>query len=406
MIEKRVIRLQRKAKEHRGPADEATIRRQIEEFTPLMTNADPRAVLHLDTTKLSFHKERVEAWRRGEHVAPLLIDTALTQKCSYSCTFCFAGLQQLDSTPVSWERHEMFLEDCAEIGVKAISLVSDGESTECPHFVDFVLKAKSLGLDIAVGTNGLKLTRLDELAEALTYIRININAASPSRNAKIMGTSVANHHKVLANIAELVRIKREGGYPVTIGLQQVLLPEYADQVLPLAILGRSLGVDYLVIKHCSDDENGRLGVDYGWYKSELAQDLFQAAERITTPTYSVQAKWSKFKTGSDRTYSRCFGTPLLLQMSGSGVIAPCGSFFSDKYRSFHIGDIKTTRFKEIWQSEAYKKITSHLASDQFDPRRQCASLCLQDKVNEALFDWVEHGTPIPDSPTQAHRNFI
>ena len=46
-----------------------------------------------------------------------------------------------------------FLEDCAEIGVKGISFVSDGESTISP-----VCKAckygYELGLSMAVGTNG------------------------------------------------------------------------------------------------------------------------------------------------------------------------------------------------------------------------------------------------------------
>jgi len=44
-------------------------------------------------------------------------------------------------------------------------------------------------------------------------------------------------------------------------LQMVLMPEYADQIIPLARLGKELRPDYLVIKHCSDDEDGSLGVD-------------------------------------------------------------------------------------------------------------------------------------------------
>ena len=127
---------------------------------------------------------------------------------------------------------------------------------------------------------------------------------------------------------------------VTIGLQMVLLPEYADQVIPLALLGKELGVDYTIIKHCSDDENGRLGVDYSWYKSETAMDLLTTAESLSTQSYSVQVKWSKISTGRDRKYSKCFGTPLLLQMSGTGIVAPCGSFFHKRYGRFHIGDIK------------------------------------------------------------------
>ena len=378
---------------------------------------DPRARFHLDTTKVAFHKDRVEAWLRGEHVAPITIDMALTQKCSYACTFCYAGLQQNPSAPVSWETYERFLDDCVEIGhkpgegVKAISLVSDGESTENPYYAQFIMKGRANGIDMASGTNGLKLNKdeMPELVDALTYLRININAASPSSYAEIMGTSEKNYDKVIENIRELVRLKAERKSNVTIGLQMVLLPEYADQVIPLALLGRQLGVDYTVIKHCSDDENGRLGVDYDWYKSDLANRLLKSAEALSTENYSVQVKWSKILTGRDRKYSRCFGTPLLLQMSGTGIVAPCGSFFHNRYQRFHIGDIKQMRFKDIWASEAYKEVMGHLASDEFDARRQCATLCLQDKVNEVLNDLVVNGMQLPDisgKQLPMHLNFI
>ncbi len=378
---------------------------------------DPRARFHLDTTKIAYHRERVEAWLRGERVAPITVDMALTQKCSYACTFCYAGLQQNPSAPVPWSVYEGFLDDCVEIGhrpgagVKAISLVSDGESTENPDYYNFIRKAKANGIDIASGTNGLRLKKeeMPSLVDSLTYLRFNFDAAEPHAYAQIMGTAEKNYHKVIENIREVVRLKKERRADVTIGLQMVLLPEYADQVIPLALLGKELGVDYTVIKHCSDDENGRLGVDYDWYKSEIAEGLLKTAEALSTPTYSVQAKWSKIQTGRERKYSKCFGTPLLLQMSGTGIVAPCGSFFHKRYGRYHIGDIKEERFRDIWASATYTEVMTYLASDKFDPRRECATLCLQDKVNEALFDLVERSIPLPDVTGKSqpmHVNFI
>lgn len=383
----------------------------------LNENIDPRARFHLDTTKIAYHQGRVEAWRRGERVAPITIDMALTQKCSYACTFCYAGLQQNPSSPVPWEVYENFLDDCVEIGhmpgegVRGISLVSDGESTENPDFCKFIRKAKANGIDIASGTNGFKLKQEDLpiLVDSLTYLRFNFDAAEPVAYAQIMGTSEKSYYKVVENVREVVRLKRERDSNITIGLQMVLLPEYADQVIPLALLGKELGVDYTVIKHCSDDENGRLGVDYDWYKSDLAEKLLKTAEALSTPEYSVQAKWSKIRTGRDRKYSKCFGPPLMLQMSGTGIVAPCGSFFHKRYGRYHIGDIKEQRLRDIWASDAYLEVMGYIASDKFDPRKECATLCLQDKVNEALFDLVERDIPLPDVAGKAipmHVNFI
>ena len=409
----REIKLHRKAQDFRGAAPDALLLQQMKAVEPMLDRTiDPRKHLNLDGTKLALHRERVEAWRRGEFVAPITIDMALTQRCSYSCTFCYAGLQQNPQAPVEWPVYERFLEEAAELGVKAISLVSDGESTENPDFVKFVMKAKAVGLDVAVGTNGLRLdqfgvTGMEALLDSLTYLRFNFNAAHPARYAEIMGTSEKNYHKVVGTIKMMTAMKRARGNECTIGLQQVLMPEYADEVLPLALLSRSLGADYLVIKHCSDDENGRLGVDYDWYKSEIAERLFDTAEALSQRQGCIiQAKKTKFKTGRDRRYSRCYGTPLLLQISGSGVVAPCGSFFHSRYANRHIGDLKTSSLRSILESDRYRKIINTLASNSFDPRKECATLCLQDKVNEALFDLIHYDTELPPAIDNAHRNFV
>lgn len=74
-------------------------------------------------------------------------------------------------------------------------------------------------------------------------------------------------------------------------MQMVLMPEFKDQIIPLTKLGKELGVDYLVIKHCSDDENSTLGVDYSKY--ETLVDLLKEAESYSTENYQVSAKWSK-----------------------------------------------------------------------------------------------------------------
>ena len=107
--------------------------------------------LILDGTKLSWHLERVEQWERGERIAPITIDMALTRACNYSCGFCYAMFQENDRSIITDKVINDFLEDCAEIGVKGISFVSDGESTISPVFINACKKGHELGLSMAVG---------------------------------------------------------------------------------------------------------------------------------------------------------------------------------------------------------------------------------------------------------------
>ena len=118
-----------------------------------------------------------------------------------------------------------------------------------------------------------------------------------------MGCKVEDYYTVCDIIAECTKIKRELNLPVTIGMQMVFMPEFADQVIPLAKLGKKLGVDYLVIKHCSDDEEGSVGVAYDKY-SEYT-DILKQSENLSDDIYLVKVKWSKILSGPKRIYSRC-----------------------------------------------------------------------------------------------------
>lgn len=364
--------------------------------------------LILDGQKLLWHRDRVEAWMRGERIAPITIDCALTRRCTYKCTYCYGQLQYNDEKAMTKDVIFRFLDDAAEIGVKAISFVSDGESTCSPHLYDAILRGKANGLDMALGTNGylLKPDRYEEILPALTYLRFNTSAGDRDRYAEIHGVDGKCFDRVCRNVAEAVRVKREMGLAVTIGLQMVLMPSLADQIMPIARLGAELGVDYTVIKHCSDDENGSLGIDYGAY--EALVPVLKEAEALSTPDYLVKVKWSKVLSGGTRCYSRCYGPPFILQMSGSGLVAPCGMLFNEKYSRYHIGNIVEQSFKEIWQSDRYWEVMDLIASDEFDARTMCGTLCLQHKVNECLWELEDEGAVLPHESglEPQHVNFI
>ncbi len=364
--------------------------------------------LILDGTKIAWHQDRIKAWERGERIAPITIDMALTRACNYGCHYCYAMMQENERHPITREVMMDFLEDCAELGVKAISFVSDGESTISPAFVDSVVRGSELGLSMAVGSNAYVLNehKLRQVLPHLTYLRVNITAGERRRYAEIMGVPEKFFDQVCRNIRDMVRIKKEMGLPVTIGLQMVLMPQYEDQILPLARLGKELRPDYLVIKHCSDNEDGFLGVDYDGYQKLYSK--LREAEALSDEGYQVAVKWSKIEAKGTRRYQRCYGPPFLIQLSGSGLVAPCGMLFNEKYKKFHVGNITRERFKDIVRSDRYWEVMNYLASPDFNAQKMCGSLCLQHKVNEQLDGYMkgEHALERPAGPPPAHLNFI
>ena len=186
----------------------------------------------------------------------------------------------------------------------------------------------------------------------------------------------------------------------------LLLPENKGEVKILANICKDIGVDYTVIKHCSDDENGSLGVNYEKY--EKLVDLLKEAEEYSDENYQVKAKWSKILSNGKRKYSRCYGAPFIMQFSGSGLVAPCGMLFNERYKKYHIGNIVDTSFKEIWKSDRYWEVINLIASEKYDAKTMCGSLCLQHKVNESLWDLKESGIALRNGTGEipAHVNFI
>jgi MoaA/NifB/PqqE/SkfB family radical SAM enzyme len=373
-----------------------------------MTGMTEHTELILDGTKIAWHRDRVDAWRRGDRIAPITIDMALTRACNYACHFCYAMLQENDRKQITKKVIFDFLDDCAEIGVKGISFVSDGESTISPVFIDAVRHGHSLGLSMACGTNGFVLNRrkLEEVLPHLTYLRVNISAGERDRYSEIMGVKPSYFDRVVQNIRDMVAVKRLGNLPVTIGMQMVLMPQYRDQILPLARLGKELQPDYLVIKHCSDNEDGDLGVDYGAY-ADLYGTLRQA-EHFSDENYKVAVKWSKIDAGDKRDYQRCYGAPFMIQISGSGLVAPCGMLFNERYKKFHIGNIVDARFKDLWSSDAYWEVMNLLASDAFNAQTMCGTLCLQHVVNDSLDKFIKGRSDLtaPAGASPQHINFI
>jgi len=364
--------------------------------------------LIMDGHKLNWHLDRVAQWNRGERIAPILIDMALTKGCDAKCTFCYAWMQKNRGKAITETVMDNFMDDCERMGVRAVSLLSDGESVLSPVYVHTIKAAAEHGIPIASGSNCHRLTpdKQEEVLKHLSYVRINFPAGTKDRYCEIMQVPGSFYEETSDNVRSMVAIKKRDDLDVTIGLQMVLMPQDADQIIPFVKKAKEFGVDYAVIKHCADDEDGYLGVDYSKYKDLIP--VLEEAEGLAEEGFGVHAMWSKMLMGAERTYERCYGPPFLIQISGSGVVAPCGDKFATKYaEQFHIGNICEDRWYDIWQSERYWEVMDYLKGGEFNPQTACGPLCRQHKINEAL-DAHERGiVPLRASEDiPQHVNFL
>ena len=122
----------------------------------------------------------------------------------------------------------------------------------------------------------------------------------------------------------------------------------------------------------------------------------------------IIVKWSKIKDKGIPTYSRFYGPQFLLQISGSGLVAPSGMFFNARYSKLHIGNFADERFKDIFKSKRYSKIMNYLASPNFDAKTMMGTPPIQHYVSQALDNHLKGIQKIhpASGPAPLHVNFL
>ncbi|CAG0929496.1 hypothetical protein RHDC3_01176 [Rhodocyclaceae bacterium] len=355
----------------------------------------------MDGHKLHWHLDRVTDWLNGGRIAPLHIDVGLSKGCTIRCSYCFGAMQgnlYERGVGIHFPREPLlrYVREAGEAGVRSMAFIGEAEPLMNPHACEAIACAKNAGVDVALGTNGILFdtgAAGEAALEQLSWLRFNISAASDDAYRRIHGSG--DFATVLEKVRFCVGVKRRNRLPVTIGLQMVLTPETIDQALPLASLGKELGVDYLVIKQCSDSVDSRLGVfdrldEYAGFAERL-----EAAERMGADGYQVIVKWRKVTNGGRRNYDSCLGVPFLLYSSGDGKLYPCGAFFDGSRDEFCMGDLTRHSFRAILESPAYWEVVERIKG--IDVHRECYSNCRTHAINEFL--WTLRHPP-------EHVNFI
>ena len=244
----------------------------------------------------------------------------------------------------------------------------------------------------------------------MSWIRFTVAAGTPERYAEIMYKGPEHTEvfdKAMKNIRHAVAYKKKHNLSVTLGIQMVLMPEFEDEIIPFAKLGVELGVDYAVIKHCSDDEYQTLGIDYSKY--EAMYELLDQAEALSTSKTKIIVKWDKIKDKGKPSYKRFYGPAFLLQISGSGLVAPSGMFFNARHSKLHIGDFTTERFIDLFNSDRYWRAMNYLASPAFDAKSHMGSLSIAHYVSTTLDNHVRgirRILPPASNQKPLHVNFL
>lgn len=355
--------------------------------------------------KLIHHPDRIAAMRRGEQVAPLQVQLIISDLCNQDCNFCayrmsgytsnqhFNGVDKHGNPTHNPTRFIPFpkileiLDDCAELGVKAIQLTGGGEPSVHPFYVQVLQAIRARGLDLAVVSNGV-VVKPDAVPHLLraTWLRFSLDAGTAETYTLIRRAPHAHYERVLSNIEDLTarRALSSVGPKPTIGVGFVVTADNYREIAQAAKKVRELGVDNLRVSalFTQDDEAYHAPIH------EAVREEIARAKAFETEYFQVVDLYGD-RLSDLRQHSPDYSTCGIMQLNtyiggDLNVYRCCTTAYNDQGL---IGSLQGQRFIELWRSQ--KK---ELDFARFDART-CTRCMFNGKnrfINYATSRYPEH----------------
>lgn len=297
------------------------------------------------------------------HSYPLTITLGITEKCNTRCIFC----ERENNKNYSNMNYKLFKEIVDEIVPYAnhINFTGWGENLIHPDYrriFDYLVMHKKAGTNISVITNGSIMTEWHKknFIEHVDNLVISINSCKEETYEFIMPP--LNFNRVVNNLKEFAKIKRKMGRKTPrfraslVAMKQNIeeLPDYIEFAKEVGF--SDVGVTYLVI--CSLKH-----FDYSLYFHQaLANKMILKAKRIAEDIgirFSAPPLFGVKQSVDVPAYRKinCNVPWTEVVIKSDGGIGPCCYWDGTS-----MGNLKEFSFKEIWNSERYRKLRATIGT--------------------------------------------
>ncbi|MDD5465386.1 MAG: radical SAM protein [Candidatus Omnitrophica bacterium] len=350
----------------------------------------------IDSHKLMYHVERVGDWIKGKPIYPVYMEISPAGSCNHRCVYCALDFMEYQPRFLDTSIFKQRLREMGKLGVKSIMYAGEGEPFLHKDIADIIATTKKSGIDVAVTSNAVLFSEKISTATLpyLTWVKVSINAARPVTYAKIHRTKPEDFHKVIKNMAYAAKLRRKKGYPCTLGMQAILLPDNYSEIELLAKQAKSIGMDYLVVKPYSQHPLSKTD-KFKDIKYNKYFDLASKLNKINSENFNVvfrvhtMQKWDK----AERNYKHCLALPFWAYIDAGGNVWACSMYLTKN--KFCLGNIYKNSFKEIWESKKRDNLVRWAAKGLNTAK--CRVNCRMDEVNRYLWDLTH---------PSAHVNFI
>ncbi len=288
--------------------------------------------------KFSRFPDRLEGIREKKK-APVHVQLIPSDLCNQSCSFCAYRDPGYTSSKLfhiqgnynpnrklPLEKALEVLQDCSEMGVKAVSFTGGGEPTVHPDLQVMMDQASYLGLKWSLVTNGVLLDRFD--VSKASWVRISLDAATSKTYSRIRKVPEGHFDRALK------AVKGRGvGFVVT--------PENWSEVFEATKLVKDLGARYIRIGSQVAEENVWSG------DPSVVSDLCEAAETLAGDGFEVHNRFNRVFDGEEIPKDPLCGYQYFTTYIGADQNLYRCCVYAYNPRGL-LGTIKDKSFKEAW----------------------------------------------------------
>lgn len=261
------------------------------------------------SSKLSFNKNRVEAYARGEKIYPVTMEIDLTQKCTRSCKDCPYGASRRPGLTLTLP----FIEKLFGIlGPHVPGLVlSGGEPTSVPYFPEILAAARRSGFkEICVITNGSLLHEPKIQNALLTYatsVRVSLYDWHTEDSPYFTQT--------IKNISNLKQRAATEGSSLSVAASLLTNNSCTERLEHVGLAALSTGIDWLYFHpFCVD-----------WDTNAPVQDqqggVLEAIENLKSKNYfngEIQVPYERY-TRDLLKFTKLHAAHFLIQVGADGI---------------------------------------------------------------------------------------
>jgi sulfatase maturation enzyme AslB (radical SAM superfamily) len=319
---------------------------------------------------------------------PIHIRIKPTNVCNHNCWYCAykvdhlqLGQDMIERDYIPKDKMMEIIDDCNEMGVKALTFSGGGEPFVYKYFLQTIKKIIDYNISFACLTNGSKLN--GEIAELFakygTWLRISIDGFNNESYSNYRSTKNNEFDKIIANIEKFVAIDDR---KCNLGISFIVDDKNYREIYNFSKLMKNIGVDSIKISPCVVDNSGIKNNEYHSPFYEESKYLSSLVKKeLEDETFEVFDSYHLLEEKFTKDYNWCPYAQINPVIGADLNIYPC----HDKAYNLEnglLGSIKDISFKNFWMTNKEKFFN-------INPSKHCNNHCVVNDKNKMILDYID-----------------